>query len=252
MSKLPEHAATFRFYGVLNDFLRKHRKGKAIRYTFRGTPAIKDAIEAIGVPHPEVEVLLVNTKRVSFSYLLQPGDAVEVFPVRVGKDWPAGYTFGEQTPPPHRFILDVHLGTLAKSMRLLGLDTLYQTDFSDKEIAGIAADQQRVVLTRDVGLLKQKSIIWGYWLRSQHTGEQLEEVIRRFGLQDSFRPFKRCLACNVPVQEVAKDAVIDELPPKTRLYFHEFFRCPSCRRVYWKGSHYERMLQFVEKVKQRG
>ncbi|WP_266205998.1 Mut7-C RNAse domain-containing protein [Pontibacter kalidii] len=249
MSKLPEHAATFRFHGALNDFLNKHRKGKTIRFTFQGTPAIKDAMEAMGVPHPEVDVVLANNKLVAFSYLLRPGDAVEVYPVETGKEWPAGYTFEERNPPPHRFILDVHLGTLAKSMRLLGLDTFYQTDLSDNVIARIAAQQQRVVLTRDVGLLKQKSIAWGYWLRSQHTEEQLEEVIRRFRLQDSFSPFERCLACNVPVQEVAKEEVLDELPPKTRLYFHDFFRCPSCSRVYWKGSHYERMQQFVERIK---
>ncbi|TPE46314.1 Mut7-C RNAse domain-containing protein [Pontibacter mangrovi] len=251
MSKQPEQAARFRFYGALNDFLSKHRKDKTIDYTFRGTPAIKDAMEALNVPHPEVDVVLVKGKPVTFSYLLQPGDEVEVYPVEAERSWPAGYTLEERHPPPHRFILDAHLGTLAKRMRMLGLDTHYQTYLTDQAIARIAAEQQRVVLTRDIGLLKQKSVTWGYWLRSQHTEEQLEEVLRRFDLQRSFSPFARCLACNVPVQEVSKQEVLEQLPPKTKAYFHVFYRCPSCSRVYWKGSHYERMQQYIAKIRRK-
>ncbi|PTX18379.1 hypothetical protein C8N40_106179 [Pontibacter mucosus] len=248
MSMQQGQTATFRFHGSLNNFLPKRRRGSAIHYTFNGTPAIKDSIEALGVPHPEVDVILVNHKPVAFSYLLQEGDVVEVYPVETGRSWPAGYTMEEKNPPPHRFVLDVHLGTLAKSMRMLGLDTHYQTDLADAAIARIAVAEERVVLTRDVGLLKQKSITWGYWLRSQHTEEQLEEVIRRYSLQPSFRPFARCLACNVPVQQVRKEEVLEQLPPKTKLYFEEFYRCPSCSRVYWKGSHYERMQEFVTRI----
>ncbi|AKD05880.1 Mut7-C RNAse domain-containing protein [Pontibacter korlensis] len=241
-------AATFRFYGALNDFLHKRQKGHAINYSFKGSPAIKDAIEAIGVPHPEVDVVLVNQSKVLFSYTLQAGDVVEIFPVQAEREWPTGYVSEEQNPPPHRFVLDVHLGTLAKSLRMLGFDTFYKTDLSDSEIARIAAEEKRVVLTRDVGLLKQKSIRWGYWLRSQHTEEQLEEVVQRYKLQHSFNPLVLCLVCNVRVEEVPKQEVLEELPPKTRLYFNEFYRCPSCCRVYWKGSHYERMQLFVAKV----
>lgn len=248
MSMQQEQTATFRFHGVLNDFLFKRRRESVILYTFNGTPAIKDSIEALGVPHPEVDVILVNHKPVAFSYLLQEGDLVEVYPVEAGRSWPVGYTSEENNPPPHRFVLDVHLGTLAKSMRMLGLDTHYQTDLTDTAITRIAAEEERVVLTRDIGLLKQRSITWGYWLRSQHTEEQLEEVIRRYSLQPSFRPFARCLACNVPVQQVRKEEVLEQLPPKTKLYFEEFYRCPSCSRVYWKGSHYERMQEFVTRI----
>lgn len=193
-------------------------------------------------------MILVNHKPVAFSYLLQKNDVVEIYPVEEGRSWPVGYTLEENNLPPHRFVLDVHLGTLAKSMRMLGLDTYYQTDLTDAAIARIAAEEKRVVLTRDIGLLKQKSITWGYWLRSQHTEEQLEEVVRRYSLQPSFRPFARCLACNVPVQRVRKEEVLEQLPPKTKLYFEEFYRCPSCSRVYWKGSHYERMQQFVGRI----
>lgn len=243
-----ERTASFHFHGALNDFLPKRRRGSAILYIFRGAPAIKDSIEALGVPHPEVDVILVNHKIVAFSYLLQEDDVVEVYPVEAERSWPVGYTLEEKNQPPHRFELDVHLGTLAKSMRMLGLDTYYETDLTDAAIARIAAEEERVVLTRDVGLLKQKSITWGYWLRSQHTEKQLEEVIRRYSLQSSFRPFARCLACNVPVQQVSKEEVLEQLPPKTKLYFEEFYRCPSCSRVYWKGSHYDHMQLFVARI----
>lgn len=248
MLTTPENKAHFIFHGALNDFLRKRQQTKPLTYSFKGSPAIKDAIEAIGVPHPEVDVLLVNRQPVTLRYRLCDRDEVEVYPVDISRSWPVGYSLEEQNPPPPRFVLDVHLGTLARSMRMLGLDASYDNNLSDSAIAGMAEEQQRVVLTRDIGLLKQKAVTWGYWLRSQHTDEQLEEVIRRFKLWDRFSPFERCLTCNVPVQEVSKEEVLEQLPPKTRLYFNEFFRCPSCRRVYWKGSHYDRMQQYLERI----
>lgn len=243
-----DYTALFQFHGSLNDFLRKRQRNQVVVYNFKGAPAIKDAIEAMGVPHPEVDMILVNNQPVSFQFRLRHEDKVAVYPVEEERTWPDSYSLGKQNPPPHRYILDVHLGTLAKSMRMLGLDTYYETDLSDNTIAQIAKEQQRVVLTRDVGLLKQKSIEWGYWLRSQHTDKQLEEVIRRFDLSNSFSPFARCLACNVKVQEVKKRDVLEQLPPKTKLYFDEFYLCPSCNRVYWKGSHFERMQAYVKRI----
>lgn len=252
MSKQASHSATFHFQGALKDFLRRqHRQDGLITYTFSGTPAIKDAIEAIGVPHPEVDVVLMQQEPVSFMHPLHHNSIVEVYPVQRERKWPQGYSFEERYPPPQRYVLDVHLGTLAKYMRMLGLDAFYATDLSDNDIARIAQEEQRVVLTRDVGLLKQKTVVWGYWLRSQNTMEQLSEVIRRYNLWSSFSPFARCLACNVQVRQVPKQEVLDELPPKTRLYFDEFYRCPSCCRIYWKGSHFERMEQYIRLIREQ-
>ncbi|MFD1186155.1 Mut7-C RNAse domain-containing protein [Pontibacter rugosus] len=242
------NTASFRFHGALQDFLKKRERDQTISYTFKGAPAVKDAIEAMGVPHPEVDVILLNKKPATLQQAISAGDEVDVFPVDAKYNWPVGYSFSKNHPAPKRFILDVHLGTLAKSMRMLGVKTYYQTDLSDNTIAQLAQEQQLVVLTRDIGLLKQKVITWGYWLRSQHTQEQLEEVIRRFDLWDSFSPFRLCLECNTPVLAVDKECIMEQLPPKTRLYFNEFYQCPSCKRVYWKGSHYDRMQGFIAQL----
>ncbi|RIJ42348.1 Mut7-C RNAse domain-containing protein [Pontibacter oryzae] len=240
--------AYFYFNGNLQDFRPKRLRGAAFVYTFRGAPTVKDALEALGVPHPEVDVILVNQKPVLFRYRLQAEDSVEVHPFEPSRQWPAGFSFEEAHPPPNQFILDVHLGTLAKSMRMLGLDVIYETNFTDKAIASLAAEQQRIVLTRDIGLLKQKNITWGYWLRSQQTEAQVAEVIARFNLQPHFKPLSRCLSCNLPLREVEKREVLNLLPPKTKLYFKEFHQCPACLRVYWKGSYYERMRQYISQI----
>jgi uncharacterized protein with PIN domain len=239
------HSADIYFHGSLNDFLRPVKRETWVRYSFSGNPAVKDAIEAIGVPHPEVWEVVVNGSRVDWLYQLQHGDRVEVYPFdgqeeELVKDLQA-----------YRFVLDVHLGTLARALRLLGFDTYYTNDLTDKDIAALAAAAQRIVLTRDVNLLKQNAIVHGYWLRSQHTAEQLAEVVRRYRLINQVKPFVRCLVCNGSILEVRKEAVLDQLPPKTQHYFHEFYQCSSCRRVYWKGSHYERMQEMVRRIREK-
>ncbi|QCR22667.1 Mut7-C RNAse domain-containing protein [Pontibacter sp. SGAir0037] len=232
--------ATFFFHGSLNDFLSKKKKEAWVAYAFTGTPAVKDAIEAMGVPHPEIGKVLVNQVPVGLNYLLKKQDRVEVYP----------FSTPATVPGMPAFVLDVHLGTLAKNLRLLGFDTLYQNTYSDREIATIAEAENRIVLTRDVGLLKQKSVKCGYWLRSQHLQEQLEEVMQYYHLKNYLKPLTRCLACNGLLKEAAKEEVLAQLPPKTKIYFHEFYRCLDCHRVYWKGSHYERMEVYIRQLKE--
>lgn len=200
------------------------------------------------MPHPEVEVILINETPAQFLQPLQGGDVVAIYPVAWKKKFPAAYSlrFGEAAPD--KFVLDVHLGRLVRALRMLGFDSCYRNDYTDQEIAHIAEAENRIALTRDVGLLKQKSIRWGYWLRSQHLEEQLKEVISCFSLKDKIQPFTRCIACNGTITEVPKECVLAQLPPKTKQYFHVFYQCTNCRRVYWKGSHYDRMQQFVERL----
>jgi uncharacterized protein len=235
--------ARFLFHGSLNDFVRRMKRHTWTPYTFSGKPSVKDSIEAIGVPHLEIREVQVNGEIVTISYGLQPGDEVQVYPYDGRED---ELLSGIATC---RFVLDVHLGTLARSLRMLGFDTVYENTLTDKAIAGIAQAEQRIVLTRDVNLLKHKAIPFGYWLRSQHTEEQLQEVIRRFRMIDHIRPFTRCMVCNGEIAEVPKYVVVDQLPPKTKLYFDEFYQCSSCQRVYWKGSHYEQMLGFINTLR---
>ncbi|GEO02847.1 hypothetical protein AAE02nite_05110 [Adhaeribacter aerolatus] len=240
--------ANFLFYGNLNDFLRPRERNTCIRYNFSGAPAVKDAIEAIGIPHPEVDRILINNTPVVFFQPLHPHDQVEVYPAWHRLLHAETYSLQAQLAPANGFVLDVHLGKLARSLRLLGFNTCYQNNYTDKEIAEIAARDNRRVLTRDVGLLKQKKINWGYWLRSQHTQEQLTEVLAYFNLKRQLAPFTRCLECNGELTTVTKESVWELLPPKTRLFFNQFYQCPNCRRVYWQGSHFERMQEFVTHI----
>ncbi|GAB3164275.1 Mut7-C RNAse domain-containing protein [Telluribacter humicola] len=247
---MDDKKAQFQFFGSLNDFLSASKKNGWIAYTYHEKPAIKDAIEAIGVPHPEVDVILVNGTPAQLLDPLQPDAEIEVYPLHHTTTWPSGYSLRTAIPTPPAFVLDVHLGRLVKLLRMLGLDTLYENDYTDAAIAQIAQEQERIILTRDIGLLKHRSVRWGYWLRSQQADEQLLEVIRYFDLKPYFKPFCRCLACNGLLREVPKETVLKKLPPKTRLHFEEFFQCQTCQRVYWKGSHYERMVAFVNKIEE--
>ena len=242
--------AQIRFHDNLNDFLPRNKKNLNTTYFFSGNPALKDAIEALGVPHPEVNIILVNEKPADFTTRLQPADQVDVYPTSVNNAGLQAYSLQAKFPGLNKFILDVHLGKLAKLLRLFGLDTYYNSDIpTDKAIAQLSAAENRIVLTRDVGLLKHKEIMRGYWLRSQNPEEQLKEVITYFRLQSNLQPFTRCLACNSILESVTKEAVWDKIPPKTKLYYNIFFRCPNCERIYWQGSHYESMQAFINRFK---
>ncbi|MDX5419040.1 MAG: Mut7-C ubiquitin/RNAse domain-containing protein [Hymenobacteraceae bacterium] len=236
------HIAHFYFHGSLNDFLRSPRKATWFAYTFTGHQTVKDMIEAIGVPHLEVWNVRVNGELITLSHRLQPEDKVEVYPYDRRQE---GMLQGIGAI---KFILDVHLGTLARSLRMLGFDTLYENHMHDRQIVELAQSEQRIVLTRDVDLLKNKAIPAGYWLRSQHTREQLAEVIKRFHLLPHMQPFTRCMVCNGNIRKVSKDAVLDQLPPKTKLFYQEFYQCENCHRVYWKGSHFEHMQKLVRRI----
>ncbi|WP_229733764.1 Mut7-C ubiquitin/RNAse domain-containing protein [Pontibacter amylolyticus] len=239
------YTANFRFYGSLNDFLRPRQRHTTFSYTFAAHQTVKDMIEAMGVPHVEVRDVLVNGEKVSFSHRLLPDDQVEVYT----------YENGEETLlsgiAERRFVLDVHLGSLARALRMLGFDTVYGQHLHDPELVRISIEEKRILLTRDVNLLKHKAIPAGYWLRSQQTEAQLLEVLTKYKLADLFRPFTRCMVCNGRIVPVDKQQVLELLPPKTQLYFDEFYQCQQCRRVYWKGSHYERMQELIRRIKEK-
>jgi uncharacterized protein len=237
-----QYSASFFFKGELEDFLNMSEKNNVISYHFNEHPSIKDAIEAIGIPHTEVDTIIVNGFTVNFNYLLKNNDEVRVHPYRKA-------SLSRQLKDAPKFILDVHLGKLARLVRLLGFDACYQNNYTDKQIVELAITGSRIVLTRDVDLLKHKALQYGYWLRSQYAEEQLAEVIKRYDLIDDIKPFTRCIACNGKIVAVSKENVLDIIPPKTKQYFNEFYKCVECNRVYWKGSHYERMQQFIDDLK---
>jgi uncharacterized protein len=238
--------ATFRFYEELNDFIVPEKRKQSVAYVFQGKPSVKDAIEAQGIPHTEVDLIVVNGVSVGFDYSLQDGDRVAVYPMFEAIDIAPIVMLREKPMRDPRFVLDVHLGKLARLMRLLGFDALYRNDYDDPEIALISASQRRAVLTRDRKLLHWSHITHGYCLRSVFAEKQLEEVIRRFDLKALASPFSRCLACNGMMEPVEKGAILDKLEPKTIQYYDAFFRCSSCGKIYWKGSHFERLVKTVD------
>ena len=237
--------ATLRFYAELNDFLPPEDRHRPVERPFHVRPSIKDLIEAVGVPHTEVDLVLVNGESVDFAYLVRDGDRISVYPVFESLDIGAVTRVRPEPLRELRFVLDVHLGRLAAYLRLAGFDTVYRNTFDDAELAEIAAGG-RVLLTRDRELLKRRAVTRGYWLRATSPRSQLAEVLRRFDLSGAVRPFCRCLRCNALVRPVPKADVVAELPPRTRQYYDEFFRCPGCDRIYWRGGHFDALRRLLE------
>ena len=244
LRRIRSNVASFRFHGALRDFLKPEVADAVVDYPFDGHPSVKDAIEAQGVPHTEVDAIDVNERPVGFDYLLADGDRVSVS-AHDRKRSPSALL----RPPitTMRFVVDVNLGKLARWLRLLGFDTVYETSAHDADIARLAANEDRVVLTRDRRLLRQRVITWGYWVRSDDPDEQVREVVTRFELRDSVRPYSRCLKCNGLLCRVDKATVLDRLLPKTRRYYEDFVQCVSCGKVYWQGPHVARLAGRIEK-----
>ena len=242
------HAAEFRFYEELNDFLKPERRKRALTYRFNGRPGIKDAIEAQGVPHVEVDLILVNGESVGFDYQLQDGDRVAVYPVFESLDITPLVKLREKPLRTVAFVVDVNLGRLARLLRLMGFDTLFSNAYADDEIVRISEEQNRIVLTRDRRLLHAKAVTHGYWVRSVWPSRQIEEVVRRFDLAGLVRPFSRCADCNGLIEPVAKEAVLDRLEPKTKKYYETFYRCPACGKIYWEGSHVGKLRERFQGV----
>jgi uncharacterized protein len=243
--------AFFRFYAELNDFLADpEQRQKTIAYGLNGPVAVKHVIEALGVPHTEIELILANDQPVDFSYLVQEGDRITLYPPFTRLDITSLPALRPPLPSPPRFILDSHLGRLATYLRLLGFDTLYRNDYDDEELAELSYQEQRILLTRDRRLLMRKLVVHGYCLRTKESRQQLEAVLRRYNLWSAIQPWQRCLRCNGRLLPVSKEAIIDRLEPKTKLYYDEFHQCQSCGQIYWQGSHYQRLQRFIAAIQE--
>lgn len=240
--------AQFRFYEELNDFLPKSTRRKQFSYQFKGKSAIKDAIEAIGVPHTEVDLIVVNGESVGFEYHLKDDDIVAVYPVFESLDISPILRLRPRPLRNTRFILDVHLGKLARMLRMLGFDTLYEESYNDAEIVAHAVKDKRIIITRDQNLLKIKAVTHGYWLRSTDPMDQIIEVINRFDIKSQIKPFIRCMVCNGLIEEIDKTKIIKKVSAKTLKYYDVFFTCSSCGKIYWQGSHYKKMEKKIHAI----
>ena len=240
-----------RFYEELNDFLPVGLRKINFNHELKQTRSIKDLVESIGVPHTEIDLIIVNGISVDFEYQVKEGDYISVYPVFESLDI---------TPLKHcqpkplrntRFVLDVHLGRLANYLRMLGFDTLYRNDYEDQTLSRISVDENRILLTCDRKLLMRKYITHAYFVRNRKLKQQLLEVLSRFDLYNNLYPFTRCMKCNGKLQKVNKQQIESQLLDQTKKHYDEFFMCESCNKIYWKGSHYQKMKLMIKQISER-
>lgn len=224
-----------RFDGELNHFLTPARRDIEFEHVAGETDTIKHVIESLGIPHTEIGRVTVNGQVLPLSKQLSEGDRIHVFP----------HGLPVLLPNP-RFVVDGHLGRLAAYLRMLGFDAWYDRFADDVLLAAVSSGERRVLLTRDVGLLKRREVESGYCVRNDKPHDQLREVSHRFALHSQFAPFRRCMDCNGQLCPVSKDEIADLLPPHTREMKSEFSRCPDCGKIFWRGSHHARMLGWIE------
>jgi uncharacterized protein len=237
------------FHGDLNVFLGSKAGEAVIDRQLAERTSIKDVIESCGVPHPEVDLILVDKQTVGFDHTVATNAKVEVFPVQNSGTFHAEKRL--QIVGISRFVADGHLGGLTRNLRLLGFDVAYRQNADDRQLLEIMARENRALLTRDRRLLMHAIVQHGYCPRSQNADEQTIEVVRRFDLAGLIAPFTRCLRCNVPLKKAAKADIIHKLEPLTKIYYNQFHRCPGCKQIYWSGSHFPKLQKRIEEIRSR-
>ena len=237
------------FHGDLNVFLGSKAGDAVIERRLAEKTSIKDIIESCGVPHPEVDLILVDEQTVGFDHTLANDAKVEVFPVQNRGTVHTDKRL--QTIGILRFVADGHLGGLTRNLRLLGFDVAYRQNADDRQLLEVMARENRALLTRDRRLLLHSIVQHGYYPRSQNPDEQTIEVVRRFDISELIAPFTRCLRCNAPLEEATKADVIDKLEPLTKIYYNQFQRCPDCKQIYWSGSHFPKLQKRIQQIRSR-
>ncbi len=240
--------ATFRFYEELNDFLPKHKRKTDFEVPFKGKRSIKDMIEALGVPHTEIDLILANGNSVDFNYILQDEDRVSVYPVFESLNITNVTRLRKIPLRRNKFIADINLGNIVKYMRVLGFDLYYDPFLSTREIIELSKRENRIILTKSRKLLNFKEVSHGIFIRPGTTGEQIRRIIDYLDIKDNIKPFSRCLRCNTLLNMVPKEQILDRIPPKTKECCDEYVQCPSCDRIYWKGTHFIHMEKVVRQI----
>lgn len=238
--------ARFRFHGELADFLPRERRGAAFAYACARAATLKNAIEALGVPHTEAADITVNGARATLDRIVREGDAIEVHPWNPANQGQTTF-FAEKRGLSLIFVADAHLGGLARFLRMLGYDTLHENALGDAEIRRLAWQERRIVLTRDRELLKCREVLRGAYVHALKPEAQLREVAARYGLAAQARPFTLCLACNLPLQPADSASVAARIPDRIRERYSRFAHCPGCNGIFWEGSHFARMRETLER-----
>ncbi|MBI1942545.1 MAG: twitching motility protein PilT [Betaproteobacteria bacterium] len=239
--------ARFRFHGELADFLPRERRNSAFAYACARAATLKNAIEALGVPHTEAAEITVNGARATLDRIVREGDTIEVHPWNPANQGPTTF-FSEKRGLSPNFLADAHLGGLARFLRMLGYDTLHENALGDAEIRRLAWQERRIVLTRDRELLKCREILRGAYVHALKPEAQLREVAARYGLAAQARPFTLCLSCNVALEPASEAQVRAYALPVVLERYRVFHRCPACERVFWEGSHFARMREALHQL----
>jgi uncharacterized protein with PIN domain len=237
------------FHGDLDFFLRSKTANRSVERSLSEKTSVKDVIESCGVPHPEVDAIVVNRRAVGFDDTVASDADVEVFPVGNLDTIPTEKHL--QVAQLYEFVCDGHLGTLTRNLRLLGFDVAYDQTADDRQLLDLMARENRALLTRDRRLLMHAIVQHGYCPRSQRAEEQTIEIVRRFNLLDLIAPFTRCLRCNALLKDTDKADIIDKLEPLTKVYYTQFRSCPGCGQIYWAGSHFEKLRKRIEQIQAR-
>jgi uncharacterized protein len=233
--------ATFRFYEELNDFLPESARKRDLAVEVDRARSVKDAIESLGVPHPEVDLILVDGRSVGFEHLIHGGERVAVYPMFERLDVAPLVRLRPRPLRDPRFVADGHLAKLARHLRMAGFDVAHGIEWDDDRIVALSNAERRTILTRDKAMLRRRDVERGYFVRSVFSEEQLTEVLRALQLENEVRPFVRCRECNAPLEELSPGDVPASVPPRIRALYDRFKRCPGCGRTYWEGSHFDRM-----------
>jgi uncharacterized protein with PIN domain len=234
-----------RCYEELNYFLPPELRKRSFRWPLGPGQTVKSLVEAIGVPHTEVDLALVNGQSVGFRHRLADGDRLAVYPVFESLELAGLSRVRPQPLRVVRFVLDVHLGRLSRLLRLAGFDSLYDNRWDDRTLSRLSRGEGRILLTRDRGLLMRSEVTHGYCVRSPHPTEQLAEVLARFDLSRRLAPFSLCLVCNRTLEPLPRSQARRRVPPLVARRYWRFRACPQCGRVYWRGSHWEHMRRHL-------
>lgn len=237
-----------RFHDEINDLLPKRLRDTQITHSLKQGGSVKDLIESLGVPHTELDLIVVNGESVAFDYRMKGGEHLEVYPPGTQEQVSPVIHLQPASLDEPRFVLDTHLGRLAAYLRMLGFDSLYRNDYEDPQLADIAQHDERILLSRDKKLLMRKVVVRGYFVRNTRPRQQLVELVQRFDLGLKQHPFSRCMHCNGLIKPVSRGLVESRLLPRTARYYDAFRQCEQCHKIYWKGTHYQRMQALMGSI----
>ncbi|MFW5893551.1 MAG: Mut7-C RNAse domain-containing protein [Verrucomicrobiota bacterium] len=244
--------AQLRIYGELKDFLSSNFLSAEYRVEFPEQRSVKDLIESEGIPHTEVGLILVNGESSGFNAPVGDGERVAVYPHFSNLPAERASAISRPPLPVLRFVADIHLGKLVRRLRLLGYDCAYGPGFEDEQLAERSAREERVLLTRDRGLLMRRIVVHGIFVHSDDVRQQLQQVVEKTGIDPARCSLSRCLECNGRLKRVDREQVRELVPTYTYETTDIFLQCQECGKPYWKGTHWPKLRGFIDEIDPAG